>query len=389
MRGRVLTLLSLAAFLLTVAFWTWLMSRTLPSVTCALCIVGGVLAAYPVVWLGRKALDRAPNAERAAVVSAVVHAVLMVLLGTAILEAVLTGESWRGIVVPAPRGAAFFLVQVTSVICLLTVVNLALRGLGAPFAVAQSRRLATDWMYARTRNPMVLSILVCLVMVGLWLQSALFLVWVAVLVTPAWIWFLKVYEERELEIRFGASYHAYREGTPFMIPLSWQGRRGEWYVAAQLLFMALIFFGPRSHASLPAWPGRSAAIWTVAGAALMVAGGAFLLAGLISIRRHLTPLPYPTDGSALVQSGPYSVVRHPMYAGGLVLALGFAVLVRGWLTLVWVAAFAVFVVFKSRREERWLAERFPEYPAYQRRVPMLLPFPYALRPPRHEVSARG
>lgn len=225
MSPRLLTVLSLAAFAVTIAFWTWLAKQPLPPVVCGICIVGGVLAVYPVVWLGRKALDRTPTVAHASAVTTAVHAILMVLLGTAMLEAILTGATWRGATVPFPRDLALTLVRMTSVVCLLTVVNLALRGLGAPFAVAQSRRLATDWMYARTRNPMVLSLLLCLATVGLWLQSALFLLWVAVLVTPAWLWFLTVYEERELEIRFGESYRVYRAATSFLWPSWRQGPR--------------------------------------------------------------------------------------------------------------------------------------------------------------------
>jgi protein-S-isoprenylcysteine O-methyltransferase Ste14 len=65
---------------------------------------------------------------------------------------------------------------------------------------------------------MVLATLAWLLAVGLWLQSALFLVWVLALAAPAWIVFLKGYEERELEIRFGDAYRAYRATTPFLWP---------------------------------------------------------------------------------------------------------------------------------------------------------------------------
>jgi len=106
----------------------------------------------------------------------------------------------------------------------------------------------------------------------------------------------------------------------------------------------------------------------------MVLGGALLVAGLVRLGRGLTPLPYPKDDARLVQTGPFSLVRHPMYGGGLVLALGWAVYVQGWLTLGYVLALFVFLDAKSRREERWLAERFPEYAAYQRRVRKLIPF---------------
>jgi protein-S-isoprenylcysteine O-methyltransferase Ste14 len=100
----------------------------------------------------------------------------------------------------------------------MTVVNLALRGLGAPFAIALSRRLASDWMYAWTRNPMVLSLLAFLLSTGLWLRSLWFILWVLALPTPVMLAFLKWFEERELEIRFGQSYRDYSARTPMLWP---------------------------------------------------------------------------------------------------------------------------------------------------------------------------
>ncbi len=108
----------------------------------------------------------------------------------------------------------------------------------------------------------------------------------------------------------------------------------------------------------------------------MVAGGVLLVAGLVRLGRGLTPLPYPKDGAELIQTGPFALVRHPMYSGGLILALGWALYVQGWLTLGYVVALFVFLDVKSRREERWLAERFPTYATYQQRVRKLIPFVY-------------
>jgi protein-S-isoprenylcysteine O-methyltransferase Ste14 len=108
----------------------------------------------------------------------------------------------------------------------------------------------------------------------------------------------------------------------------------------------------------------------------MAGGGALLLAGLIRLGRGLTPLPYPREGADLIQTGPYALVRHPMYSGGIGLAVGWAVYVQGWLTLGYVLALFVFLDAKSRREERWLVEKFPVYTAYQRRVRKLVPFLY-------------
>ncbi len=156
----------------------------------------------------------------------------------------------------------------------------------------------------------------------------------------------------------------------------WRGSRGEWLVVAQVALIALVFLGPRRVAGWPAWPFPFARACPVVGGLLMAAGGLLLVSGIASLRRALTPLPYPRDGADLVRTGPYALVRHPMYAGGVLLALGWALFVRGWLTLGYAALLFAFVDYKSRREERWLEEKFAAYAGYRRRVRRLLPFLY-------------
>ncbi len=179
-------------------------------------MVGGMLAVFPVVWVGRRVLDVKPTPDRGAWVTTVVHFTLMVLFGTAIIEAIGIGEVYPGWAIPLPREMGLAVMVVAAPVLLSTVVNLALQGLGAPFAIALTRRLARSWLYGWTRNPMVLSALVFLTGLGLWLQSTLFVLWVVGLFTPAMLVFLKVYEERELEVRFGASYLEYRANTPML-----------------------------------------------------------------------------------------------------------------------------------------------------------------------------
>jgi protein-S-isoprenylcysteine O-methyltransferase Ste14 len=65
---------------------------------------------------------------------------------------------------------------------------------------------------------MILSALAFLVGLGLWLQSALFIIWVLAVVSPAFFVFVKVYEERELEVRFGEDYLEYKTRTPMFFP---------------------------------------------------------------------------------------------------------------------------------------------------------------------------
>jgi len=181
-------------------------------------IAGGVLLAFPLVWLGRKILDRHPTPSRAVWTTTFVHVGLGFSFGVPIIRAVGTYRDWSGAALPMPRGIGLTLVMITAAACLLTVANLALKGFGAPFFIVLSRRLAVDWLYARTRNPMVLATLAFFLSLGIWFQSLVLVLWVLLLLTPAWLVFLKVYEERELEIRFGASYLEYKSRTPMLFP---------------------------------------------------------------------------------------------------------------------------------------------------------------------------
>jgi protein-S-isoprenylcysteine O-methyltransferase Ste14 len=147
-----------------------------------------------------------------------VHVALGFTFGVPIVRAVTTHRDWVGWVLPVPSAIGLALVIITGAAFLLTVVNLALKGLGAPFFIALSRKLAADWLYAWTRNPMALAALAFFLSLGIWFQSTLFVLWALVLFAPALLVFLKVYEERELELRFGASYLEYKSRTPMLFP---------------------------------------------------------------------------------------------------------------------------------------------------------------------------
>ncbi|MGP8175109.1 MAG: methyltransferase family protein [Terracidiphilus sp.] len=181
-------------------------------------ILGGMLLVFPVVWLGRKILDRHPTTGGVVWITTFVQFIVGNLLALGIIRAVTTHRDWSDWVLPVPAGIGMVLFVVTGAAFFLTVANLALKGFGAPFFIVLSRKLAADWMYAWTRNPMVLAVLAFLLSLGIWFQSVLFVLWVLILFAPALLFFVKVYEERELELRFGASYLEYKSRTPMLFP---------------------------------------------------------------------------------------------------------------------------------------------------------------------------
>jgi protein-S-isoprenylcysteine O-methyltransferase Ste14 len=156
----------------------------------------------------------------------------------------------------------------------------------------------------------------------------------------------------------------------------WRGARGEWLVVAQVALMVLVGVGPRSVGGWPPWAFPLPRVTSLIGAVLVLAGGAVFLVSLVRLGPSLTALPYPKPDGSLIVRGPYAVVRHPIYAGGIAVCVGWALFVQGWLTLAYAAVLFVFLDLKASREERWLLERYPGYQDYQRRVRKLVPFVY-------------
>jgi protein-S-isoprenylcysteine O-methyltransferase Ste14 len=80
------------------------------------------------------------------------------------------------------------------------------------------------------------------------------------------------------------------------------------------------------------------------------------------------------DDPELVTTGPYHLVRHPIYAGMLLALIGTAVAVSVY-WLVAVVVIGAYFVYSATREEHFLTERLPDtYPAYKRSTKMLVPF---------------
>jgi len=75
----------------------------------------------------------------------------------------------------------------------------------------------------------------------------------------------------------------------------------------------------------------------------------------------------------LIRIGPYRYVRHPMYLGVILAALGALSIFRTW-AMVLFSASSLGVVVRARREERLLAEEFgEEWDAYKREVNAWIP----------------
>jgi protein-S-isoprenylcysteine O-methyltransferase Ste14 len=154
------------------------------------------------------------------------------------------------------------------------------------------------------------------------------------------------------------------------------GMGQELYYRIVLLVGGVIFFVPAHgyHGALRLWYLPYIAVWP--SVALIVLGFAFSWWARISLGRLWSGNITKKEDHRVVDTGPYAIVRHPIYTG-ILLAVYATMALKG--TVFGIAGAAIITLgiwMKARLEEGWLAQELgPDaYADYRRRVPMLLPF---------------
>jgi len=139
---------------------------------------------------------------------------------------------------------------------------------------------------------------------------------------------------------------------------------------------AMLMFGVNPggvRADTPLWPVAPAIGWLLAG--LVICGFLFMWWARIHLGQLWSSSVTRKEHHHVVDTGPYAIVRHPIYTG-LLLAIIATVLVRVTIiTLTGGTLIGAGVYVKARVEEEFLLQQLGEpYDAYARRVPMLVPF---------------
>jgi protein-S-isoprenylcysteine O-methyltransferase Ste14 len=141
----------------------------------------------------------------------------------------------------------------------------------------------------------------------------------------------------------------------FLLPIEWS------------LPPALIFFGI----------GEARAGWLplrLVGAAVGLCGAVLLVWAAVLLGRFFVHDAAVLQDHALITTGPYRCVRHPVYAGYLALLLGSGIAtLNGWVLLFWPLSL-VGILVQVRSEERLLATRFgQDHERYVGRTGALVP----------------
>jgi protein-S-isoprenylcysteine O-methyltransferase Ste14 len=113
-----------------------------------------------------------------------------------------------------------------------------------------------------------------------------------------------------------------------------------------------------------------------------VLGGTLVLVGL-ALRSWAAGVLH--KNAELATTGPYALIRNPLYAGSFLMMFGFCTLIANPLSLAIILGPVLLIyIVKVRQEERLLATRFSrQWPEYARRTPRFLP-----RPRRVDLKAR-
>jgi protein-S-isoprenylcysteine O-methyltransferase Ste14 len=118
--------------------------------------------------------------------------------------------------------------------------------------------------------------------------------------------------------------------------------------------------------------------WSHMPDAVAVLGDALLLAGWYGILRVFRANTYAAatiqvaSGQTVISTGPYAVVRHPMYAAALVMLLGIPIALASWWGALVVVALVPVLAWRLVDEERVLVRDLDGYAGYRRKVPWRL-----------------
>ena len=120
------------------------------------------------------------------------------------------------------------------------------------------------------------------------------------------------------------------------------------------------------------WPAEAAFDWVMV--AVCAAGFSFCWWARLHLGKLWAGGVVVRQGHRVVDTGPYGMVRHPIYTGGFAAALAMAAILARPFDLAFAAGLIVFFTLKARVEERFLIQQFgAAYNDYRDRVPMLVP----------------
>lgn len=139
------------------------------------------------------------------------------------------------------------------------------------------------------------------------------------------------------------------------------------FVSTQLLLFLAYIWSPK-FLKLPDWPE----LW-LSGILLSILGMVILAKSLIDLNTSLSPFPSPKKSAQLITTGIYQSIRHPIYSGIVLFALGYGLITESGYKLLIALALLVLFYFKSKYEEKLLTKQHTSYPEYKESTGAFIP----------------
>jgi protein-S-isoprenylcysteine O-methyltransferase Ste14 len=143
-------------------------------------------------------------------------------------------------------------------------------------------------------------------------------------------------------------------------------------VPKQRIIMSLASLGFIGLLVVPALDHRFG--WSTMARGTALAGDALVLLGWLAVLAVFRVNSYSAatielaPGQKVISTGPYAVVRHPMYTGGLVMLLGIPIALGSWWGVLVFAATVPALIWRLLDEEAFLTKNLAGYAAYRKQV---------------------
>jgi protein-S-isoprenylcysteine O-methyltransferase Ste14 len=180
------------------------------------------------------------------------------------------------------------------------------------------------------------------------------------LFTAAWIAFLVYWQIMAIRVK----------RTQQLEPFASRLRRVLMFGAGIVL---LSFPFPPAWLNLQLWPRDRLTFW--AGFAITLAGLLFSVWARVHLGRNWSRSVTIKQDHELIVTGPYGLVRHPIYSGLFLAFLGTVLVIAELRAVLGFALIVIPLCIKLRLEEKWMHAQFgTAYQAYSQRVAALVPF---------------
>jgi protein-S-isoprenylcysteine O-methyltransferase Ste14 len=141
-----------------------------------------------------------------------------------------------------------------------------------------------------------------------------------------------------------------------------------------VVLAAAVMLRPKAWSG-PAGPAPHSELAAVVSVVLTMIGLAVAIAARRRLAGNWSSGVVLKENHELITSGLYAYVRHPIYSGVLLMALGTALMTGMVSAIVFFLAVAAYIAYKASQEEQLLTKHFPdEYRAYKSRVKALIPY---------------